>query len=147
MSRIRGKDTTPERVVRSLLHRLGYHFRSHVRIPTPKNLLSASIVVPRPRARERVSGGQVRGVGGKHTTVARKKVRCRTPRAVSVDFLLSKHRVAIFVHGCFWHRHKHCKNCTTPTHRRAWWLKKLNGNAVLSGFKSPHPGNSVPNDC
>jgi DNA mismatch endonuclease, patch repair protein len=30
MSRIRGKDTTPERIVRSLLHRLGYRFRLHV---------------------------------------------------------------------------------------------------------------------
>jgi hypothetical protein len=26
MSRIRGKDTTPERIVRSLLHRMGYRF-------------------------------------------------------------------------------------------------------------------------
>jgi len=33
MSRIRGKDTTPEKVVRSLLRRLGYRYRLHVRIP------------------------------------------------------------------------------------------------------------------
>ena len=33
MSRIRGKDTTPEKIVRSILHRLGYRFRLHVRIP------------------------------------------------------------------------------------------------------------------
>ena len=31
MSRIRGKDTKPELVVRSLLHRMGYRFRLHVR--------------------------------------------------------------------------------------------------------------------
>ena len=31
MSRIRGKNTTPELRVRSLLHRLGYRFRLHVR--------------------------------------------------------------------------------------------------------------------
>lgn len=30
MSRIRGKDTTPELIVRSLVHRLGYRFRLHV---------------------------------------------------------------------------------------------------------------------
>jgi DNA mismatch endonuclease (patch repair protein) len=36
MSRIRGKDTTPEKVVRSLLHRMGYRFRLHVRIPVPE---------------------------------------------------------------------------------------------------------------
>lgn len=29
MSRVRNKDTKPERVVRSLLHRLGYRFRLH----------------------------------------------------------------------------------------------------------------------
>jgi DNA mismatch endonuclease (patch repair protein) len=43
---------------------------------------------------------------------------------------MSKHKTAIFVHGCFWHRHRGCKNCTTPTHRRDWWLKKLEGNAA-----------------
>jgi len=31
MSRIRGKDTSPERAVRSMLHRLGYRFRLHSR--------------------------------------------------------------------------------------------------------------------
>jgi DNA mismatch endonuclease Vsr len=57
-------------------------------------------------------------------------VRCRIPRAVSVDILLPKYKTAIFVHGCFWHRHSGCKNCTTPTNRREWWLAKLNGNAA-----------------
>ncbi len=31
MSRIRSKDTRPEKVVRSLLHRMGYRFRLHVK--------------------------------------------------------------------------------------------------------------------
>ena len=31
MSRIRGKDTKPEVVVRSMLHRMGYRFRIHVK--------------------------------------------------------------------------------------------------------------------
>ncbi|NCD23822.1 MAG: very short patch repair endonuclease, partial [Spartobacteria bacterium] len=31
MSKIRGKNTGPERAVRSLLHRAGYRFRIHVR--------------------------------------------------------------------------------------------------------------------
>ncbi len=31
MSRIKGKDTKPERVVRSVLHRMGYRFRLHRR--------------------------------------------------------------------------------------------------------------------
>lgn len=33
MSRIRGKDTKPEMLVRGLLHKMGYRFRLHVRIP------------------------------------------------------------------------------------------------------------------
>ena len=83
MSRIRGKHSVPERVVRSLLHRMGLRFRLHgKRLPG------------RP------------------------------------DIVLPKHRTVVFVHGCFWHRHKGCRNCTTPTNRREWWLEKLNGNAA-----------------
>jgi G:T-mismatch repair DNA endonuclease (very short patch repair protein) len=33
MSRIRGKDTSPELIVRSLLRRAGYRFRLNVKIP------------------------------------------------------------------------------------------------------------------
>lgn len=29
MSRVKGRDTTPERIVRSMIHRLGYRFRLH----------------------------------------------------------------------------------------------------------------------
>ena len=46
------------------------------------------------------------------------------------DIVLVRQRVAIFVHGCFWHRHRGCRNCTTPTHRRAFWVNKLEGNAA-----------------
>jgi hypothetical protein len=41
----------------------------------------------------------------------------------------AKYKTAIFVHGCFWHRHRGCKNCTTPTNRE-WWIAKLEGNAA-----------------
>jgi DNA mismatch endonuclease (patch repair protein) len=54
----------------------------------------------------------------------------RPTRFIRPDIVLSKHKIAIFVHGCFWHRHRGCKNCTTPTHRRDWWVKKLEGNAA-----------------
>src|SRR5204863_5987926 len=82
MSRIRGKDTTPERRVRSLLHQMGFRFRLHG-----------------------------------------KKLPGRP------DIVLPKHRAVVFVHGCFWHQHKDCKNCTTPTNNRAFWVQKLEGNA------------------
>ena len=122
MSRIRGKNTTPEMIVRRMLHRLGYRFRLHVRLPLGGTSYTSSIPHPRP-------------ISSRHKESKKQKLRTHIirpsekRRAVSVDILLPKHKTAIFVHGCFWHRHKGCKNCTTPTHRREFWLAKLNGNA------------------
>lgn len=40
MSRIRGKDTAPERLVRSLLHQLGYRYRLHsIKLPGRPDLV------------------------------------------------------------------------------------------------------------
>jgi DNA mismatch endonuclease (patch repair protein) len=44
------------------------------------------------------------------------------------DLVLSKYRLVIFVHGCFWHRHQGCMYATTPSNRRDFWEEKLNGN-------------------
>ena len=85
MGRIRNRNTKPELVVRSLLHRLGYRFT----INGPLN----------------------------------KKLPGRP------DIVLPKHRTAIFVHGCFWHRHEGCRGTTTPKTRTEWWLNKLGSNA------------------
>jgi len=46
------------------------------------------------------------------------------------DIVFVSRRMALFVHGCFWHRHRHCKNCTTPTANRRFWVDKLEGNAA-----------------
>jgi DNA mismatch endonuclease (patch repair protein) len=46
------------------------------------------------------------------------------------DVVLPKHRAVVFVHGCFWHRHRGCRNCMTPTHNRRFWVAKLQGNAA-----------------
>ena len=73
----------PEKVVRSLLHRMGFRFRLHAR-----------------------------------------KLPGRP------DIVLAKFRTVVFVHGCFWHRHRGCKNCTTPTNNREFWVRKLEGNAA-----------------
>ena len=81
MSRIRGKDTTPERLVRSALHRMGYRFRLH---------------------RKDLPG--------------------------KPDIVLPKHRVVIFVHGCFWHRHPRCRYATTPKTNRTFWNAKFKAN-------------------
>jgi len=83
MSRIRGRDTKPEKAVRSLLHRMGYRFRLHGRdLPG------------RP------------------------------------DIVLPKHRTVIFVHGCFWHRHRGCKYAYTPKSRVGFWAKKFRANRL-----------------
>ncbi len=81
MSRIKSKDTAPERLVRSFLHRKGFRFRLNV-----KSLPG------------------------------------------SPDIVLSKHRAAIFVHGCYWHRHPGCKFAYTPKGRIEFWEVKFQQN-------------------
>jgi DNA mismatch endonuclease (patch repair protein) len=43
------------------------------------------------------------------------------------DIVLHKYKAAIFVHGCFWHRHPGCRNATTPSSRADFWQKKFAG--------------------
>jgi DNA mismatch endonuclease (patch repair protein) len=81
MSQVRSKDTAPELLVRSLMHRMGLRFRVH-----SKNLPG-------------------------------------TP-----DLVLPKYRTAVFVHGCYWHRHNGCKYTTTPKTNTAFWEKKFMRN-------------------
>ena len=82
MSRIRGRDTSPEKVVRSMLHRMGFRFSLH---------------------RKDLPG--------------------------KPDIVMPRHSTVIFVHGCFWHLHKGCKQARIPKTRHAWWKQKLEGNA------------------
>lgn len=44
------------------------------------------------------------------------------------DISLPRHRVCIFVHGCFWHRHPGCPRATTPETNSEFWAKKLSSN-------------------
>ncbi len=81
MSRIKGKDTKPELLVRSLLHRMGYRFRLH---------------------RKDLPG--------------------------KPDIVLPKYNTVIFVHGCFWHRHKDCKYAYNPKSRASFWQNKFKEN-------------------
>ena len=41
------------------------------------------------------------------------------------DLFLKKYNAAIFVHGCFWHRHKDCKYSYFPKSRQDFWRKKF----------------------
>lgn len=84
MSRIRGRDTRPELIVRSMLHRLGYRFT----VGGPKN----------------------RSLPGRP------------------DLVLPKYGCVVFVHGCFWHGHEHCRYFRLPKSRTEWWTAKIEGN-------------------
>lgn len=78
MSRVKGRDTGPERIVRSLLHNMGLRFRLHDR--------------------------KLPGVP---------------------DVVLKRFRTAIFVHGCFWHRHHGCKGASFPAVNTEFWRRKF----------------------
>lgn len=44
------------------------------------------------------------------------------------DFVLSGRKIAIFVHGCFWHMHQGCRYAKMPATRPEFWRAKLEGN-------------------
>jgi len=46
----------------------------------------------------------------------------------SPDLVFPGRSRVIFVHGCFWHAHT-CGGCRIPATNRAFWVKKLTGNA------------------
>jgi DNA mismatch endonuclease (patch repair protein) len=43
----------------------------------------------------------------------------------SPDIVMPKRRIAIFVHGCFWHRHRGCKKASMPKTRIDFWQEKF----------------------
>jgi DNA mismatch endonuclease (patch repair protein) len=45
------------------------------------------------------------------------------------DMVFKSKRKVVFVHGCFWHRHKGCKLARMPKSRLDFWKPKLEGNA------------------
>src|SRR5580700_4112353 len=81
MSRIKCRDTSPEVIVRSLLHRMGYRFRAN-----------SKALFGRP------------------------------------DIVLAKYKTAVFVHGCFWHRHGNCRFAYKPKSRVEFWRQKFASN-------------------
>ena len=46
----------------------------------------------------------------------------------SPDIVFPRWNVAVFVHGCFWHRHPGCKRATMPKTREDYWVPKFARN-------------------
>ena len=76
MGKIRARNTQPEIIVRSILHKLGYRFRLH-----------------------------------------RKDLPGRP------DIVLPKHKIVIYVNGCFWHQHECSRGCIPETNYDFWKAK------------------------
>ena len=81
MAGIRGRNTSPELVLRRKLHMAGLRYRLH-----------GSKLAGRP------------------------------------DIVLAGRRIAVFVHGCFWHRHRGCHWCSTPSSNIDFWSRKFERN-------------------
>ncbi len=84
MAQIKGKDTQPEVLVRSMVHRAGYRFT--------------------------VNGPLNRKLPG------------------HPDIVFPRYKAVVFVHGCFWHRHKKCGAARTPSTNTAFWKEKFDRN-------------------
>jgi DNA mismatch endonuclease (patch repair protein) len=44
------------------------------------------------------------------------------------DIVIVRDKIAIFVHGCFWHRHKNCIEASKPKSNSEYWETKINKN-------------------
>jgi DNA mismatch endonuclease (patch repair protein) len=51
----------------------------------------------------------------------------RRIEGVRPDLVFGKAKVAVFVHGCFWHRCPYCKS-PLPRRNRGFWKAKFNAN-------------------
>jgi DNA mismatch endonuclease (patch repair protein) len=83
MRRVKGRNTTPELVVRKALTKLGARYRLH-RKDLPGN----------------------------------------------PDIVMPGRRLALFVHGCFWHGHDCARGARVPKQNRDYWVGKVGRNVA-----------------
>lgn len=91
-------------------------------------------IVDKP-TRSRMMAG-IRGTNTKPEIIVRKylfaagyRYRLHVRRlAGHPDIVLPRLQSAIFVHGCFWHRHARCKYAYMPRSNIAFWKKKFAEN-------------------
>lgn len=50
------------------------------------------------------------------------------------DLVYIKRKKAVFLHGCFWHRHTGCPNARIPKSNIPFWTQKLLGNSKHDQF-------------
>ncbi len=62
----------------------------------------------------------------------------------SPDFANKSGKWAVFVHGCFWHRHTGCRRATTPKANREFWLTKFAANRTRDARAIRVAGDGVP---
>jgi DNA mismatch endonuclease (patch repair protein) len=63
----------------------------------------------------------------------RKGYRFRLHKRVGTarpDILFGSRKVAIFVHGCFWHKHHGCRHYRLPKSNPGFWSDKLSKNSL-----------------
>lgn len=44
------------------------------------------------------------------------------------DIYFTRKRIAVFIHGCYWHRHINCKFSYTPKSNVDFWMEKFANN-------------------
>ncbi|HMR34350.1 MAG TPA: DNA mismatch endonuclease Vsr [Geminicoccaceae bacterium] len=46
------------------------------------------------------------------------------------DIIMPRRRLALLIHGCFWHQHPGCRLCRQPSRNIDYWLPKLARNVA-----------------
>lgn len=46
------------------------------------------------------------------------------------DIVFPKHKIAILIHGCYFHRHKDCNFASTSKTRKDFWSNKMESNVI-----------------
>lgn len=90
-----------------------------------------------PEKRSRIMSG-IRSANTRPELVLRKFLHARGFRyrlgakagACRPDVVLPRHRVAVFLHGCFWHRHEGCALATRPSSNTEYWDAKFAANTA-----------------
>ena len=54
------------------------------------------------------------------------------------DLYLAKYHAAVFIHGCFWHRHPGCRFAYTPKSRVDFWKIKFSRNILRDAEVKEH---------